>query len=328
MPMNGASPTTRKRHRAMIFAGATALAITCSHGAAAQVTSTASGSAVLSDPFGQTGTASGSQNSVGGVNNLFGTIADGSPCSVGPCNFAQYQATYTNRPVGLFSLQAAVEGGLMATASTSGSAAAGATVAAFDTLLLTGNPGDHREVTLHKTLSLTEVQNLPSAFVEGEGSVFVQQSLRIESEGIGSGPGGDDRFAFGSYSAAGAFQQTSLDTIDFNLNLMLGQPKDIEILMSMASDIEDEAKADSVGSGGFDWEESLTFLDGLSVTDTLTGQAMCGLTISSRIDYGSVAACPAGSGAVPEPASWALMILGFGGVGAMLRRRFKLVGPT
>jgi hypothetical protein len=27
------------------------------------------------------------------------------------------------------------------------------------------------------------------------------------------------------------------------------------------------------------------------------------------------------SGGVPEPASWALMIMGFGGVGALVRRR-------
>ncbi len=32
-----------------------------------------------------------------------------------------------------------------------------------------------------------------------------------------------------------------------------------------------------------------------------------------------------GAGAVPEPASWALMILGFGGVGVALRRRTKPV---
>ena len=30
---------------------------------------------------------------------------------------------------------------------------------------------------------------------------------------------------------------------------------------------------------------------------------------------------PANNGAVPEPASWALMLMGFGGMGAMLRRR-------
>jgi hypothetical protein len=33
------------------------------------------------------------------------------------------------------------------------------------------------------------------------------------------------------------------------------------------------------------------------------------------------AAFTPGTGAVPEPAAWALMILGFGGVGAVLRRR-------
>ncbi|MBS0334045.1 MAG: PEPxxWA-CTERM sorting domain-containing protein [Proteobacteria bacterium] len=30
--------------------------------------------------------------------------------------------------------------------------------------------------------------------------------------------------------------------------------------------------------------------------------------------------------AVPEPGAWALMILGFGGAGAMLRRRRRLAG--
>ncbi len=33
----------------------------------------------------------------------------------------------------------------------------------------------------------------------------------------------------------------------------------------------------------------------------------------------------AGLGAVPEPATWGLMIMGFGGIGAMLRRRRQAV---
>jgi len=38
-------------------------------------------------------------------------------------------------------------------------------------------------------------------------------------------------------------------------------------------------------------------------------------------DCGRLAPCVGTDGGVPEPASWALMILGFGGVGAMLRNR-------
>jgi hypothetical protein len=39
------------------------------------------------------------------------------------------------------------------------------------------------------------------------------------------------------------------------------------------------------------------------------------------LQLASLNATPFGSGAVPEPATWALMIMGFGGAGAMLRRR-------
>ena len=35
-----------------------------------------------------------------------------------------------------------------------------------------------------------------------------------------------------------------------------------------------------------------------------------------------------GGGSVPEPASWALMLIGFGGLGAALRRRRATVGPA
>ena len=43
-------------------------------------------------------------------------------------------------------------------------------------------------------------------------------------------------------------------------------------------------------------------------------------TIASGNDFG-VDNIRLGVGSVPEPATWGLMIMGFGGLGAMLRRR-------
>lgn len=46
------------------------------------------------------------------------------------------------------------------------------------------------------------------------------------------------------------------------------------------------------------------------------------LTFSSGVENN-----PLGGGGVPEPSAWALMILGFGGAGALLRRRPGLASP-
>lgn len=55
-----------------------------------------------------------------------------------------------------------------------------------------------------------------------------------------------------------------------------------------------------------------------------SGLAFNGLTIASHpIDDD-----PGPTGVVPEPASWALMILGFGGVGAMVRRRRRFASAV
>lgn len=44
--------------------------------------------------------------------------------------------------------------------------------------------------------------------------------------------------------------------------------------------------------------------------------------------YGSMTATLAPTSAVPEPAAWSLMILGFGGLGAAMRRRSRQAGET
>jgi hypothetical protein len=72
---------------------------------------------------------------------------------------------------------------------------------------------------------------------------------------------------------------------------------------------------------------------GATVTDGAgwTHQSLSAIATGSsvRVELGGFTSFQAGSGlddvslsvGVPEPASWALMIAGFGGIGAMLRRR-------
>ncbi len=62
-------------------------------------------------------------------------------------------------------------------------------------------------------------------------------------------------------------------------------------------------------------------LDGNSVSNSCSGAGALG---SGRSDFGSAGFSAGGSdvtAALPEPASWALLLAGFGGIGAVLRRR-------
>lgn len=65
-----------------------------------------------------------------------------------------------------------------------------------------------------------------------------------------------------------------------------------------------------------------TSLDGFAALAVKNNEAAGTLTVNA----GSVLVPTAG--AIPEPASWALMILGFGGVGAMVRSRKRAAGPA
>lgn len=66
-----------------------------------------------------------------------------------------------------------------------------------------------------------------------------------------------------------------------------------------------------------------------AATFTMTLPGASNLTIggvqfsfgTSATEFVANGVCTSGCGVVPEPSSWALMIVGFGGVGAMLRRR-------
>lgn len=69
------------------------------------------------------------------------------------------------------------------------------------------------------------------------------------------------------------------------------------------------------GPGGFGGLISTDAIGSVQFTCDFNEDLACGVY---DLQFGTVAA---GAGAVPEPASWALMILGFGAAGAMLRRR-------
>lgn len=67
------------------------------------------------------------------------------------------------------------------------------------------------------------------------------------------------------------------------------------------------------GSGAVD-----AFIDPVFTIDPTFAASHPGLSLVVSQNAGN---SPAASGAVPEPATWALMLIGFGGVGALLRRR-------
>lgn len=75
-----------------------------------------------------------------------------------------------------------------------------------------------------------------------------------------------------------------------------------------------------------DWMVTVPIALGNGVYDFFTGPGCCVDTMSQpvRVTITGVTSVPPdtiGDGAVPEPSTWAMLILGFGAVGATLRRR-------
>jgi len=74
---------------------------------------------------------------------------------------------------------------------------------------------------------------------------------------------------------------------------------------------------------GFDSSSAFAFVRLIDVI--AEGGTGNGGTVGADIDaVGAISTRPAGGGGVPEPAAWALMLLGFGALGSALRRTRRL----
>lgn len=71
-----------------------------------------------------------------------------------------------------------------------------------------------------------------------------------------------------------------------------------------------------------DWMFTTPLALGNGVYDFFTGTACCVDTMSVpvRVTITGISNLPPGIGGVPEPATWAMLILGFGAIGAAMRR--------
>ena len=80
-----------------------------------------------------------------------------------------------------------------------------------------------------------------------------------------------------------------------------------------------------VGSTG---KNEYRFLNDVVMTEGGSQQLLVSGTSGGNGSYSGVISFSPSVGVVPEPGAWALMILGFGGAGAMLRRRNSRLVPA
>lgn len=86
-------------------------------------------------------------------------------------------------------------------------------------------------------------------------------------------------------------------------------------------------------SAGDIFNQTVTKLEGSNIFDiiapagtTYTSATLVSTTGGGFADFKQLRVVPAITSAVPEPGTWALMLLGFGGMGVALRRRRRLAG--
>jgi len=134
-------------------------------------------------------------------------------------------------------------------------------------------------------------------------------------------PGPDGSFS-GTFGDRGIATATFTDTFTFTLPTGLASTVVNSTLQGSSTDVNFTSVTlngvtFNVGAAG---QNEFRFLDNLPVTSGTQTLTITGTSAGNGSYDGTLAFAPAVRG-VPEPASWALMIVGFGAAGAMLRRR-------
>ena len=137
-------------------------------------------------------------------------------------------------------------------------------------------------------------------------------------------PNGSFTGVFGNDGIPGDVNGLFSDTFNFTLPTGVSS---FTATSTFTNDPQNDINFTSIRFNGIDFavgstgQNEFRSLNGVSVTSGSQQQLIVAGTTGGAGSYSGVISFNAAAAAVPEPAAWALMILGFGGTGAMLRRR-------
>ena len=145
---------------------------------------------------------------------------------------------------------------------------------------------------------------------------------------INYGPTGSDGGFSITFGNTGITTTNFSDTFDFTMPTGRG---DFVITSTMSGGSQNITwssiafNGEAFESGSVGWNE-FSFLNDIHLTaGALQQLVLTGVGGGNASYSGVITFMPDATGAVPEPASWALMIAGFGAAGAVLRRRKALL---
>lgn len=168
------------------------------------------------------------------------------------------------------------------------------------------------------------MHRLAFSFAATVAAVAMMASAASAATFINYGPVGADGGFNITFGNTGITDTNFTDTFDFQMPTGLA---DFVITSTMSgtsqnitwSSVAFNGQAFTSGSAG--WNE-FNFLNHVQVTlDAQQRLVLTGVGGGNAAYSGVITFMPSPTGVVPEPGAWALMILGFGGAGALLRRR-------